>query len=105
RGDLWCVPWADRHRGGDRRADALPPARDSRQARGDGARVMLDVRDVVRRFGGVRAVDGASLDVEEGSITALIGPNGAGKSTLFNVVSGFLRAEHGTVTFEGKRID
>jgi neutral amino acid transport system ATP-binding protein len=67
--------------------------------------VILEVRDVVRRFGGVRAVDGASLDVEEGSITALIGPNGAGKSTLFNVVSGFLRAEHGTVRFEGKRID
>ena len=67
--------------------------------------MILEVRDVVRRFGGVRAVDGASLDVEEGSITALIGPNGAGKSTLFNVVSGFLRAEHGTVTFEGKRID
>ena len=67
--------------------------------------MILEVRDVVRRFGGVRAVDGASLDVEEGSITALIGPNGAGKSTLFNVVSGFLRAEHGTVRFEGKRID
>jgi branched-chain amino acid transport system ATP-binding protein len=66
---------------------------------------VLEVRDVVRRFGGVRAVDGASLDVETGSITALIGPNGAGKSTLFNVVSGFLRAEHGTVRFEGKRID
>jgi branched-chain amino acid transport system ATP-binding protein len=67
--------------------------------------VILEVRDVVRRFGGIRAVDGASLDVEAGSITSLIGPNGAGKSTLFNVVSGFVRAERGEVAFEGARID
>jgi ABC-type branched-subunit amino acid transport system ATPase component len=67
--------------------------------------VILEVRDVVRRFGGIRAVDGASLGVEAGSITSLIGPNGAGKSTLFNVVSGFTRAEQGEVAFEGRRID
>ena len=66
---------------------------------------ILVVRDVVRTFGGLRAVDGASLDVERGSITALIGPNGAGKSTLFNVVSGFLSAERGSVQFEERRID
>ena len=66
---------------------------------------LLVVRDVVRSFGGVRAVDGASLDVDAGSITSLIGPNGAGKSTLFNIVSGFLRADGGTVSFEGRRID
>jgi neutral amino acid transport system ATP-binding protein len=66
---------------------------------------ILEVRDVVRAFGGLRAVNDASLDVEAGSITALIGPNGAGKSTLFNVVSGFLPAEKGTVLFEGRRID
>jgi branched-chain amino acid transport system ATP-binding protein len=66
---------------------------------------LLEVRDVVRSFGGVRAVDGASLDVETGSITSLIGPNGAGKSTLFNIVSGFLRAETGTISFEGRRIE
>jgi neutral amino acid transport system ATP-binding protein len=66
---------------------------------------ILEVREVVRAFGGLRAVDYASLDVEAGSITALIGPNGAGKSTLFNVVSGFLSAERGTVEFEGRRID
>ena len=67
--------------------------------------MILEVRELVRTFGGIRAVDGASLDVEEGSITALIGPNGAGKSTLFNVVSGFLRADRGSVRFEGRRID
>jgi len=66
---------------------------------------ILEVRDVVRAFGGLLAVNDASLDVEAGSITALIGPNGAGKSTLFNVVSGFLSAEKGTVLFEGRRID
>jgi branched-chain amino acid transport system ATP-binding protein len=63
------------------------------------------VYDVVRAFGGVRAVDGASLEVEAGSITGLIGPNGAGKSTLFNCVSGFLRPQSGRVLLDGKRID
>ena len=66
---------------------------------------ILEVNEVTRSFGGLRAVDRASLDVEPGSITALIGPNGAGKSTLFNVVSGFLAADRGTVRFEGRRID
>jgi ABC-type branched-subunit amino acid transport system ATPase component len=66
---------------------------------------ILEVRDVVRTFGGLRAVDEASFHVDERSITALIGPNGAGKSTLFNVISGFLSAERGTVQFEGRRID
>jgi neutral amino acid transport system ATP-binding protein len=66
---------------------------------------ILAVREVIRAFDGLRAVDGASFDVEQGSITALIGPNGAGKSTLFNVVSGFLSADRGTVRFEGRRID
>jgi neutral amino acid transport system ATP-binding protein len=66
---------------------------------------ILEVREIVRAFGGLRAVDEASFDVETGSITALIGPNGAGKSTVFNVVSGFLGAEQGKVQFEGRRID
>jgi neutral amino acid transport system ATP-binding protein len=66
---------------------------------------MLAVRDIVRTFGGLRAVDGASFDVERGSVTALIGPNGAGKSTLFNVISGFLAAERGSVQLEGRRIE
>jgi neutral amino acid transport system ATP-binding protein len=65
----------------------------------------LEAHDIVRAFGGVRAVDGASLDVEPGSITGLIGPNGAGKSTLFNCVSGFLRPEAGRVLLDGRRID
>jgi neutral amino acid transport system ATP-binding protein len=66
---------------------------------------LLEVREVVKHFGGVAAVDGASLAVERESITALIGPNGAGKTTLFNVISGFYRPERGSVRFEGERID
>ena len=66
---------------------------------------LLEVQDVARAFEGVRAVDGATFDVEEGSITGLIGPNGAGKSTLFNCISGFLRAQSGRVLLDGRRID
>ena len=66
---------------------------------------MLEVRDVSRSFGGVRAVDEASFAVERGSITSLIGPNGAGKSTLFNIVAGYLRSDSGSVLLGGRRID
>jgi branched-chain amino acid transport system ATP-binding protein len=69
------------------------------------APALLEIRDVVRSFGGVRAVDGASFDVERGSITALIGPNGAGKSTLFNCAAGSLRPDSGRIVFAGTRID
>lgn len=65
---------------------------------------ILEVRDVSRSFGGVRAVDGAGFDVARGSITSLIGPNGAGKSTLFNIVSGFLEGDSGTIRLEGREI-
>jgi len=66
---------------------------------------LLEVREVVRTFDGVRAVDGATFDVTEGSITGLIGPNGAGKSTLFNCISGFLRTQSGHVLLGERRID
>ncbi len=66
---------------------------------------LLEVSDVAKQFGGIRAVDGASFDVERGSITALIGPNGAGKTTLFNIVTGFERGDRGTIVLDGERID
>jgi branched-chain amino acid transport system ATP-binding protein len=67
-------------------------------------RPILSAIEVVKRFGGIRAVDGASFDVREKSITALIGPNGAGKTTLFNVITGFYRGDAGAITFAGRPI-
>jgi neutral amino acid transport system ATP-binding protein len=65
---------------------------------------LLEIEDVVKRFGGIRAVDGATMKVRQGAITALIGPNGAGKTTLFNVVTGFYRGDRGSVTFDGRQV-
>lgn len=65
---------------------------------------MIRVEDLHRHFGGFRAVDGASLTIETGSITGLIGPNGAGKSTLFNVIAGVLPPTSGRVFMDGDDI-
>jgi branched-chain amino acid transport system ATP-binding protein len=62
---------------------------------------LLEVRDVVVKFGGVTALDGITLDAEVGKVTGVIGPNGAGKTTLFNVISGVQQARAGTVTYHG----
>lgn len=65
---------------------------------------MIVVENLVKTFGGFRAVDGATLRIEEGSITGLIGPNGAGKTTLFNVIAGVLEPSQGRVTMMGEDI-
>ncbi|MSU88320.1 ATP-binding cassette domain-containing protein [Rhodobacteraceae bacterium 2CG4] len=65
---------------------------------------MIEVRDLHMHFGGIRAVDGASLSIAEGSITGLIGPNGAGKTTLFNVVAGHYAPTSGQVLLDGQDI-
>jgi len=65
---------------------------------------LLEVKGLQRRFGGVMALDGADLVVEEGRITGLIGPNGAGKTTLFNVVTGVVRPSAGSVYFAGRNV-
>ncbi|WP_223166814.1 branched-chain amino acid ABC transporter ATP-binding protein/permease [Nonomuraea sp. SYSU D8015] len=67
--------------------------------------VLLSLRGVSRRFGGLTAVDDVSLDVRQGTITALIGPNGSGKTTLFNLVTGGLPADSGEIWFDGRRVD
>ena len=66
---------------------------------------ILRVKEVGKHFGGLWAVNHASLDVARGSITALVGPNGSGKTTLFNVVFGLHKPDEGCVYFNGERID
>ena len=65
---------------------------------------LLRVENVSRRFGGLLAVDQASLTAEAGQITALIGPNGAGKTTLFSIITGFLQPSQGRIVYDGADI-
>ena len=67
--------------------------------------MLLEVKNVTKKFGGLVAVNEVSFDVEEGSITALIGPNGAGKTTLFNCISGFYEPTEGSVFLEDEKIN
>jgi ABC-type branched-subunit amino acid transport system ATPase component/ABC-type branched-subunit amino acid transport system permease subunit len=105
----WIERWRARGKAGlagerlsgiDLRERAAPPA-----APAVSAKPLLEVKGLERRFGGVRAVDGASFVVPEGSITALIGPNGSGKTTVFNLIGGTMAPQAGEVWFEGQRID
>jgi branched-chain amino acid transport system ATP-binding protein len=66
--------------------------------------VLLEARDITRTFGSFRAVDAASVTLEQGDILGLIGPNGAGKSTLFNCLTGDLKATSGKVLLQGRDI-
>ena len=65
---------------------------------------LLEVNNVSRAFGGVQALRSCSLTVEKGSIAGLIGPNGSGKTTLFNVITGYVKPDSGTVALEGRDI-
>jgi len=65
---------------------------------------LLEIEDVYKAFGGLHALAGASLEVEEGTIAGLIGPNGSGKTTLFNVVTGYERPDRGAVRLRGAAI-
>src|SRR6185503_5097218 len=65
---------------------------------------LLEIKGLRRRFGGVHALRGVDLTVEQGRITGLIGPNGAGKTTLFNCVSGVVPPDSGRVRFDGHEI-
>ena len=65
---------------------------------------ILEMQNVEKRFGGVRAIDDFSLKVEPGTIYGLIGPNGAGKTTIFNTITGIYRADEGKIFFQNKDI-
>jgi branched-chain amino acid transport system ATP-binding protein len=65
----------------------------------------LSATGVEVNFGGLRALQDCSFTVEKGQITCLVGPNGAGKTTIFNVITGFLKPNAGTVSFQGKSLD
>ncbi|MEM0899812.1 MAG: ABC transporter ATP-binding protein [Pseudomonadota bacterium] len=63
---------------------------------------MIEVRNVSKRFGGVLAVNDASITIKKGSITGLIGPNGAGKTTLFNIIAGNIKPTNGEILLDGE---
>lgn len=66
---------------------------------------LMEVKGLTRRFGGLVAVNGVDVTLEEGSLTGLIGPNGAGKTTCFNMLSGVIEPSEGQISYQGKRID
>ncbi len=74
---------------------AIPPA----------AAPILQVQDLTKDFGGLRAVNHCSFAVQPGTVTGLIGPNGAGKTTIFNLITGFLNPGGGAIYFQDRRID
>ena len=65
-------------------------------------RVLLEVKGITLRFGGVMALTDVSFDIREGEIRAIIGPNGAGKSSMLNVINGFYQAQEGTITYKDR---
>lgn len=66
---------------------------------------ILKIQHLTKRFGGITAVNQATFGIEENSITSLIGPNGAGKTTLFDLVTGFIKQDRGTITFRGRNME
>lgn len=65
---------------------------------------ILELTNVSKSFGGVKAVSQLNMGFEKGEITALIGPNGAGKTTVFNLISGYLKPDEGSISYKGKEI-
>jgi ABC-type branched-subunit amino acid transport system ATPase component len=70
-----------------------------------GARRVLEIDGLLKHFGGVKAVDGVDMYVQEGEVLSVIGPNGAGKTTLFNIVTGFYAPDRGDILFGGQHIE
>lgn len=66
--------------------------------------MLLEVKNVDKNFGGIKAITGVSFDIRKGEILGIIGPNGSGKSTLYNMITGFYPATRGTILFKGEDI-
>ncbi|MEP7292994.1 MAG: ATP-binding cassette domain-containing protein, partial [Chloroflexota bacterium] len=66
--------------------------------------MLLDVKNLSKSFGGIKAVRDVSLGIEPHSISAIIGPNGAGKTTFFNLMTGIYKPDTGTITFDGRSL-
>jgi ABC-type branched-subunit amino acid transport system ATPase component len=92
------VPW-------ERRSPATAVDRSPPAVGAEPGRALLEVDGLGKRFGGVAAVDGCSFAVGEGGLTGLIGPNGSGKTTTFNLVTGMVRCDRGSIRFDGRRVD
>src|SRR3954453_3795723 len=84
-------------------ADAVPGAGPG-PVRGAEGSLILQARQVTKRFGGLVAVRGVDFDIPAGSIVSLIGPNGAGKTTFFNVIAGLIDPTQGGIDFLGERM-
>lgn len=69
------------------------------------SRPLLDIAELSKHFGGLRALDGVSFRIEPGEILGLIGPNGAGKTVCFNLISGVYQPTEGQITFDGRRTE
>ena len=66
--------------------------------------MILEVKELTRHFGGIKALDGVDLRIGQGELSGIIGPNGSGKTTLFNVITGIYRPDRGVVSLEGREI-
>ena len=82
----------------------LVPTSDAGKSARPHAKPLLQCRDVTKRFGGLQALGGVTLDVYEGEILALVGPNGSGKSTLINTISGHFPLTSGTIELDGREV-
>ncbi len=81
-----------------------PAAQGATATKENSNQIILEVQGITKSFGGLRAVDDCSFNVTRGSVTGLIGPNGAGKSTAANLITGFIRADAGSIIFDGREI-
>ena len=65
---------------------------------------ILEIKNITKTFGGLKALDEINMSIEENTLTGFIGPNGCGKTTLYNVISGVYDCDSGSITFKGKEL-